>query len=123
VRPLPATDKMDSLCNFLVFVLPHPLEIFLLTSLAITTIVVTYTDIDVTMCSKFVSGLGHSYKLTNIFLINKIAGSKIYRFYSFAENLSSDHISKNAKIFYSHSSQMFESSIPLLNLFSKYGNT
>jgi len=36
------------LCNFLVFVflLPHLLEIFLLTSLAIATIIVNHNDID-----------------------------------------------------------------------------
>jgi len=72
--------------------------------------------VDVTMYLKVASGLGHLYKvtkilskLTNIFLIDKIARSKIYRFYSFAESLSSDHdhISKNEKILYLCSSQKF----------------
>jgi len=56
---------------------------------------VNHTDIDcvdITMYSKVANGLGHSYKLTkilpkltNIFLIDKIAGLKVYRFYSFQE--------------------------------------
>jgi len=66
------------------------------------------------MYLKVASGLGRSCKLTkilskltNIFLINKIAGTKIYQFYSFTESLLSNHISKNEKILCLHSSQKF----------------
>jgi len=68
-----------------------------------------YTDIScvgVTMYSKVASGLRHSYKfikivlkLMNIFLLDKIEGSKVYQFCSFEESLYQFIISKNAENF------------------------
>jgi len=144
---------------FLGLTIPHSQEIFLPTSLAITTIIINHTDIncvDVTMHLKIAIGLGHSYKLTkillkltSIFLIDKIEGSKVYNFIrlktacinlSYQEELYSVKpkaachvtrhskfiISKMPKILYLHSSQKFvllyeKLSIPSRNLFSKYG--
>jgi len=87
---LSVTAKMDRWreaywCYFLVLIFLWLLKVFLPTPLAITAIIVNHTNIDFTMYSKVASGHGQSYKLTkilpklsNIFLIDKIAGLKIY---------------------------------------------